>query len=39
MLHLAQLFSVAIDAFSIISNHFHLVVYLDPQESYRWCDE
>jgi len=39
MLHLAQHFSVAIDAFAIMSNHFHLVVYFDPQESYRWCDE
>jgi REP element-mobilizing transposase RayT len=30
---------VAIDAFAIMSNHFHLVVYFDPQESYRWHDE
>ncbi len=37
MLHLAQHFSVAIDAFAIMSNLFHLVVYFDPQESYRWC--
>ena len=39
MFHLTQYFAVAIDAFAIMSNHFHLVVYFDPQESYRWCDE
>jgi REP element-mobilizing transposase RayT len=39
MLHLAQYFAVAIDAFAIMSNHFHLVVFFDPQESYRWRDE
>ena len=39
MFHLAQCFSVAIDAFAIMSNHFHLVVYYDPQDSARWSDE
>ncbi len=39
MWHLAQYFAVAIDAFAIMSNHFHLVVFFDPQESYRWNDE
>ena len=39
MLHLAQYFAVAIDAFAIMSNHFHLVVYFDPQESFRWPDK
>ncbi|MFT7305257.1 MAG: REP element-mobilizing transposase RayT [Candidatus Azotimanducaceae bacterium] len=38
MFHLAQCFAVAIDAFAIMSNHFHLVVYFDPQDSYRWKD-
>jgi REP element-mobilizing transposase RayT len=38
MFHLAQCFAVAIDAFAIMSNHFHLVVYYDPQDSYRWTD-
>ncbi|MFT6438075.1 MAG: REP element-mobilizing transposase RayT, partial [Candidatus Azotimanducaceae bacterium] len=33
MWHLAQYFAVAIDAFAIMSNHFHLVVFFDPQES------
>jgi hypothetical protein len=39
MLHLGQCFAVAIDAFAIMSSHFHLLVYFDPQESYRWRDE
>jgi len=39
MFNLAQHFAVAIDAFAIMSNHFHLVVHFDPQESYRWFDE
>ncbi|MFT7219073.1 MAG: hypothetical protein ACI8Z1_000687 [Candidatus Azotimanducaceae bacterium] len=39
MFHLAQCFAVAIDAFAIMSNHFHLVVYFDPQDSYRWTDK
>ncbi|MFT7222423.1 MAG: REP element-mobilizing transposase RayT [Candidatus Azotimanducaceae bacterium] len=39
MFHLAQCFAVAIDAFAIMSDHFHLVVYFDPQDSYRWEDE
>ena len=37
--HLAQYFAVAIDAYAIMSNHFHLVVYYDPQESARWTDD
>ncbi|MFT7220120.1 MAG: hypothetical protein ACI8Z1_001737 [Candidatus Azotimanducaceae bacterium] len=36
MFHLAQCFAVSIDAFAIMSNHFHLVVYYDPKDSYRW---
>lgn len=39
LLKLAQCFAVAIDAYAILSNHFHLVVYFDPQESSRWSDE
>jgi len=39
LFHLAQCFSVAIDAFAIMSNHFHLVVYYDPQDSTRWSNE
>jgi hypothetical protein len=36
---LARYFAVAVDAYAIMSNHFHLVVYFDPQESNRWSDE
>ena len=39
MRFLARHFAVAIDAYAIMSNHFHLVVYYDPQESSRWSDE
>ncbi|MFT7218955.1 MAG: hypothetical protein ACI8Z1_000568 [Candidatus Azotimanducaceae bacterium] len=35
MFHLAQCFAVSTDAFTIMSNHFHLVVYYDPKDSYR----
>ena len=34
MLRLAQYFAVAIDAFAIMSNHFYLIVYFDPQASF-----
>jgi len=36
MLHLTQYFAVAIDAFAIMSNDFYLIVYFDPQASFRW---
>jgi REP element-mobilizing transposase RayT len=39
MFHLARYFAVEIDAFAIMSNHFHLVVYYDPIECTRWTDE
>ena len=32
LFHLAKYFPVAVDAFSILDNHFHLVVYYDPKE-------
>ncbi len=35
---LAQYFAIEIDAFAIMDNHFHLVVYFDPKESTRWSD-
>ena len=47
MLHLARYFAVEIDAFTIMDNHFHLVVYFDPADctrwsaaevAYRWCE-
>ena len=39
LFHLAKYFPVAVDAFSILDNHFHLVVYYDPKECQRWSDE
>jgi REP element-mobilizing transposase RayT len=39
MYHLAQAFSVDIYAYSILSNHFHLVVYYDPLARFAWTDE
>jgi putative transposase len=30
MFHLAKYFAVEVDAFAIMSNHFHLVFYYDP---------
>ena len=38
LFHLAKFFAVAIDAYAVMDNHFHLVVYFDPKESQRWHD-
>ena len=35
---LAQSFAIEIDAFAIMSNHFHLVIYYDPNASAEWSD-
>ncbi len=37
--HLATFFSVDVAAYAIMSNHFHLVVYLDPTAPRSWSDE
>ncbi len=39
MRQLGSAFSVDIYAYAIMSNHFHLVVYLDPKAPERWSDE
>ncbi len=36
---LASLFSVTLCAYAVMSNHYHLVVRLDPQESDSWDDD
>ncbi|MEM1263494.1 MAG: hypothetical protein AAGH76_13920 [Pseudomonadota bacterium] len=36
---LSTLFSVEICAFAIMSNHYHLVVKLNPEESEHWTDD
>lgn len=38
LLHLAQYFAIEVDAFTIMSNHFHLVLYYDPLASDTWSD-
>jgi REP element-mobilizing transposase RayT len=37
--HLARCFAVGLDGFAIMSNHFHLVVFYDPEASNGWSDE
>jgi len=38
LFHLAKYFAVEIDAYSILSNHFHLVVFYDPLACQLWDD-
>ncbi|HIG42246.1 MAG: transposase [bacterium] len=38
LFHLAKCFAIEIDAFAILSNHFHLVVYYDPLACHQWDD-
>ena len=39
MLALARCFAVEIDAYAVMSNHFHLVVHYDPKACEDWSDE
>jgi len=36
---LVRYFAVDLHGYSIMSNHFHLCVFHDPQEQQRWSDE
>jgi len=36
---LGKYFAVEVHAYTIMSNHFHLVVYYDPLACQRWSDE
>ena len=36
---LSSLFSIDICAYAVMSNHFHLVVEIDPDAPYAWSDE
>ncbi len=36
---LARIFAIEIYAYAVMSNHYHLVVHLDPTESTRWSNE
>jgi hypothetical protein len=35
----AECFTVAVDAYAVMSNHLHLVLRIDPGEALRWTDE
>ena len=39
MMTLARCFAVEIDAYAVMSNHFHLVVHYDPRASEGWTRE
>ena len=36
---LASLFSIELCAYAVMSNHYHLVVKLNPSEANRWSDD
>src|SRR6202035_5856621 len=36
---LAEIFSVAVGGFSVLDNHLHLLVRLDPELAQGWSDE
>jgi REP element-mobilizing transposase RayT len=36
---LAESFAVSIYSYAIMSNHFHIVLSVDPDQSLRWSDE
>lgn len=36
---LASLFSIELCAYAVMSNHYHLVVKLNPNEASRWSDD
>ena len=39
LFHLAKYFAIEVEAFAIMSNHFHLVLYYDPLACDSWSDE
>ncbi len=38
LFHLARYFAVEVDAFTIMNNHFHLVLFYDPLACDTWSD-
>lgn len=39
ILELGGIFAVAIYAYAVMSNHVHVVVFVDPDAAVRWSDE
>ncbi|MDQ7050935.1 MAG: hypothetical protein Q9M92_15940 [Enterobacterales bacterium] len=39
ILQLAEIFSIEIYAYAVMSNHYHIVVYSDPKLPEKWSDE
>ncbi len=39
LLELPQIFAIQIAAYAIMSNHYHVVLYVDSDSSKRWTDE
>jgi REP element-mobilizing transposase RayT len=39
ILRLAEIFAVAVHAYAVMSNHYHLVIEIDPTVARRWSDE
>lgn len=38
MLALGEIFAVAVHAYAVMSNHFHVVIEVDPCEAMRWTN-
>ena len=36
---LARIFSISVGGFSILDNHLHLLLRLDPEQAAQWSDE
>ncbi len=36
---LAQIFAIGVGGFSLMDNHFHLLLRLDPEVAAEWSDE
>ena len=39
ILELAEIFAVAVYAYSVMNNHYHLVIEVDPSAPRKWSDE
>ena len=39
IIELASIFSIEVYAYAVLSNHYHLVIYSDPQAPQKWSDQ